>query len=458
MTDRERSVAKRPSRALTTKLRSVGMSAVEARAKAELYLKCDAALDALGIGSKRWSIWVPGRIEVLGKHTDYAGGRSLLCAVERGFCARVTPREDAVIRVTDVVRGMVREFPVRPDCAGSDDWTGYVAAVSRRLSRNFPPPVVTRGAEIALASDLPRASGMSSSSALLITVFLAVGKANELRATPDFRDTIVSREELAAYLGCVENGAPFRGLEGDTGVGTLGGSQDHTAILASDPGSLARYSWSPLRREGSVAVPEGYCFAIASSGVAAEKTAGAKDSYNRASLAVRHLVHTWNGLTYRNDATLADAVRSGPDAPDRLRHIARNESTSEFASEYLVARLEHFLLESEIIVPAAARALTEGSLGAVGALVDWSQWASERLLGNQIPETVFLASSAREIGSAAASAFGAGFGGSVWALIRREDSVRFLKAWEQRYRSAFPARAGGAQFFVTNAGPAAYQW
>ena len=283
---------------------------------------------------------------------------------------------------------------------------------------------------------------MSSSSALLIAVFLAVGKANDLRATPDFRDTIVSREELAAYLkSCVENGAPFRGLEGDdTGVGTLGGSQDHTAILASDPGKLASYSWSPLRRETSVELPEGYCFAIASSGVAAEKTAGAKDSYNRASLAVRHLVRMWNGLTYRDDATLADAARSMADAPERLRHIARTEITGDFSSDYLVARLEHFLLESETIVPAAARALTEGSLGALGALVDWSQWATERLLGNQVPETIFLARSARESGATAASAFGAGFGGSVWALVRREDLLDFLKSWEHQYQRAFPAR------------------
>ena len=432
------------------------MSAVEARAKAGLFRRCDAALDALGAPKKRWTIWVPGRIEVLGKHTDYAGGRSLLCAVERGFCARVTPRDDAVIRVTDVVRNMVREFPVRPDCTGADNWTGYVAAVARRVSRNFP--IVTKGVEIALGSDLPRASGMSSSSALLIAIFVALAKANELRSTPDFRDTIVSREELAAYLSCIENGADFRGLTGDTGVGTLGGSQDHTAILTSDPGKLTRYSWSPLRREGTVALPKGYCFAIASSGVAAEKTAGAKDSYNRASLAVRHIVRLWNGLTYRNDATLADAAHSAADAPDRLRQIARTESTAHFPAEYLVGRLEQFLLESEIIVPAATQALSEGALGALGAYVDWSQWATERLLGNQIPETVFLARSAREIGATAASAFGAGFGGSVWALVERDDASRLLKLWEQRYRRAFPAQATDAQFFATNAGPAAFQW
>jgi galactokinase len=440
----------------TKKLRTLGMSPVEARAKGGIFRQCDAALDALGARAKRWTIWVPGRIEVLGKHTDYAGGRSLLCAVERGFCARVTPRDDATIRVTDVVRGLVGEFPVRPDCRGSDDWTGYVAAVARRISRNFP--MVTKGAEIALGSDLPRASGMSSSSALLIAVFVALAKANDLRSTPDFRDTIVSREELAAYLSCIENGADFRGLAGDTGVGTLGGSQDHTAILASDPGKVARYSWSPLRREGTVPLPKGYCFAIASSGVVAEKTAGAKDSYNRASLAVRHLLRMWNGLTYRNDATLADAARSSADAPDRLRQIARTELTTSFATEYLAARLEQFLLESELIIPAAAHALSESSLGAFGAYVDWSQWGTERLLGNQIPATVFLARSAREIGAAAASAFGAGFGGSVWALVERGDASRFLKSWKQSYRRAFPAHAGGAQFFVTNAGPAAHQW
>ena len=56
---------------------------------------------ALGDGARmRW--FVPGRIEVLGKHTDYAGGRSLLCAVERGFCVTAVPRDDDVMRVVDV--------------------------------------------------------------------------------------------------------------------------------------------------------------------------------------------------------------------------------------------------------------------------------------------------------------------------------------------------------------------
>ena len=63
------------------KLIELGVSEAEATAKTPLYEAADAALDSLGADRHRWSLWVPGRIEVLGKHTDYAGGRSLVCAL-----------------------------------------------------------------------------------------------------------------------------------------------------------------------------------------------------------------------------------------------------------------------------------------------------------------------------------------------------------------------------------------
>ena len=44
------------------------------------------------------AFFVPGRLEVLGKHTDYAGGRSLLCTVERGICLVAAPRDDDRVR------------------------------------------------------------------------------------------------------------------------------------------------------------------------------------------------------------------------------------------------------------------------------------------------------------------------------------------------------------------------
>ena len=73
--------------------------------------------------------------------------------------------------------------------------------------------------------------------------------------------------------------------------------------------------------------------------------------------------------------------------------------------------------ESNEIVPRGGDFLANGDMKSFGASVDRSQLLAEKLLGNQTPETVELARSARAIGAAAASAFGAGFGGSVWALV-----------------------------------------
>ena len=58
-------------------------------------------------------LFVPGRIEILGKHTDYAGGRSLTCAVERGFTVAFAPRPDPSLHIVDASDGRTVEFPWR---------------------------------------------------------------------------------------------------------------------------------------------------------------------------------------------------------------------------------------------------------------------------------------------------------------------------------------------------------
>jgi galactokinase len=118
-----------------------------------------------------------------------------------------------------------------------------------------------------------------------------------------------------------------------------------------------------------------------------------------------------------------------------------------------LARFEHFLLESNTFVPAAADALVRNDLGKLGTTVDRSQQAAEELLGNQIQETIFLARSARELGAVAASAFGAGFGGSVWALVADAEASTFQERWGETYVSRFPVAAEKAEILVTRPGP-----
>jgi galactokinase len=436
----------------------VGMSPEQATAKSALLMHCDAALDELsGRKGRRHSVWVPGRIEVLGKHTDYAGGRSLLATVERGFCVRVATRTDARIRAVDVRSGERCETMLDPSVQGEmGGWYNYVATVARRLARNFPH--ARRGVDLAFSSDLPVAAGLSSSSALMIAVFVALAKSNDLRSSEEFRRAIFSREELASYLGTVENGESFRSLEGDAGVGTFGGSQDHTAIMCGEAGEIVQYSFSPVRREGAFPFPTGHAFVVAACGVLAEKTAGARDGYNRSSRMVRRLLACWNKAMGRSDATLADAVRSSAGAADQLRALTSESATDEFSASAMANRLEQFLLESFDLVPRAAHAFASGDLREIGMIAERSQRASEEWLGNQIPETIALARIARELGARGASAFGAGFGGSVWAIVPAEETTAFEEAWARRYAEEFPEPAQQSVFFASPAGPGAHQW
>jgi galactokinase len=163
------------------------------------------------------------------------------------------------------------------------------------------------------------------------------------------------------------------------------------------------------------------------------------------------ILQTWRIATSRTDFWLADALASAPDAPERLREILRALPAPH--SEPLLARLEQFTAESTEIVPEVVSCLARGDVEGIGLLVDRSQRGAEHWLGNQVPETIALARGARKLGAAAASAFGAGFGGAVWALVRTDGAGDFLERWGREYRSAFPDRAGQAQFFVTAPGP-----
>jgi galactokinase len=334
-------------------------------------------------------------------------------------------------------------------------WSNYPATVVRRFARNFPSARI--GADIVFASDLPPAAGMSSSSALMIAVFVALASVNDVPASETFQNSIDDRFALAGYLATIENGRTFRALAGDLGVGTFGGSEDHTAILCCRAGHISRYAFGPVRFEGSVALGSQWTFVVASSGVVAEKTGSARHAYNRASQLAGDALAAWNAATARQDPTLEAAVTSDPGARLQLMAILRSNTMGSWPAGVLLARAEQFCLESLDVIPAASAALERGDVDGFGELVAESQRGAERWLGNQVPETIMLASSARACGAVAASAFGAGFGGSVWALVSRAEAETFTARWRARYAAAFPDRANRAVFVTTRPGPPAFE-
>ena len=445
---------------LATQLFTTGLSREACQSKAALLVRAASALSVTGeahSGRPPLGFFVPGRIEVLGKHTDYAGGRTMVAAVERGFCVAALPRDDRQMIVIDAASGETIVFAADPDLEPqTGKWSNYPMTVVRRVARNFPGAV--RGADIAFVSDLPPGSGMGSSSALIAGVFLALAEVNHLAARDEYWHNIGSKTDLAGYLGTIENGQSFGTLEGDCGVGTFGGSEDHTAILCAEPNHVSQYAFCPVEFEKMIPMPPGYLFIVAASGVAAEKTgAAAREKYNTASRLASTLAELWRCETGRDDQHLGAALGSSPDAAERLKAIVKATTDGQSTAGTLLARLEHFMLESGEIIPAAGDALARGDLRVFGRLVDDSQRAAEQLLGSQTPETTFLAASARRLGAAAASAFGGGFGGSVWALVETPRADDFPSAWSDEYSENFPQHTERASFFATGAGPAAFR-
>ena len=434
-------------------LRQAGMSPSAAEEKDATFQRLQRAAKIRGFQEPLRAFYVPGRIEVLGKHTDYAGGRSLVCCVERGFCLMASRRDDATIRFIDLSTNSTADWKFAPTSPVPPiAWAIYPATVTRRVARNFPS--AQNGVDVLFSSDLPPAAGMSSSSALVIASFLAIAAANQLEDTEKFRENLATAENLATYLACVENGSSFRSLSGDAGVGTFGGSEDHTAILCCEVGKISQYSFCPSQRERSIELPDDLTFIIGTSGVAAEKTGKALQRYNQLSLGISSILEMWNAATGRHDQSLGAALQSSGNAADQIRELFLDPQLSSLVSGGLRNRFEQFLAETETIVPDAGDALSVGDWRKFGKLVDLSQNAAERLLENQIPETSFLAKSARELGAIAASAFGAGFGGSVWALLPKKNSCEFMEQWAAHYQTQFPQRTS-ATFFATAAGPPA---
>ncbi len=399
--------------------------------------------------------FVPGRVEVLGKHTDYAGGRSIVGALQRGLCLIAIPSAETAIRVTDLSRGTEGTVDLnRAQAPHAKDWTRYLETVAHRLVKNFPGAL--KGGELFLMSNLPPAAGMSSSSAMVVGLFLMLGAINNLKAHPAYRQHIVTPLQLAEYLGTIENGQSYKGLKGRFGVGTFGGSQDHTAILCSRSGAVQQFAYAPTRHERTIPWPNAFQWVVGVSGVHARKLGDAQQAYNWLSRSAQAIVQAWQGATGETDVHLAAVLANPRYSPSSLLEALKSHAPDGFDPNQLRARFKHFLVENEEIIPMAVDALMHGDWVRFGDTVDRSQEAAIHLLGNQIPQTILLAQSARSLGAIAATSFGSGFGGAVWAMVDRDRAEGFMEQWKNHYIDAFPGLTEGTSFFRTEPGPSAF--
>ena len=398
---------------------------------------------------------VPGRVEVLGKHTDYAGGSVLVGAVDRAITARarrVAGPPGSLTATTDGGDPVTLRAGVAPGLEPGH-WGRYLHTVLDRLTLNFGKGAA---AHLSISSDLPPASGMSSSSALVCATALALASLNGWDEDPRWIKAMPDRLALAGYLAAVEGGRAWRDLPGTSGVGTRGGSEDHTGMLCGTRDRLLLAEFDPMRVERTISFPSQWALVVGVSGVLAHKTGAALEDYNRGPSTVQTVLARWNETTGRADASLAGAVR----------HLVGDATGEQAAGDpalkdllrlcdpgYERQRIEQFLIESLVLVPEGARLIAEADPG-IGEVLERSQELADRGLCNQVPQTRLMVSLAREAGAIGASSFGAGWGGSVYALVRADEAEGFAAQWLRAYRDREQG-AEQAAVIVTRPGPGA---
>jgi galactokinase len=322
----------------------------------------------------------PGRVNLIGEHTDYNDGFCLPLAIPQGCTATVSPLAEPVIEVVSVQREGPVELPLdelRPGAlTGDDEWAGYAAGVAWALrERGHRIP----GLSITVDGDVPSGAGLSSSAALECSVAGALNDQLSLG---------LDRSELVAVARQAENdfvGAPTGGLD----------------QLASIFGQRDRVLLCDMRTLDVEAVPfdldaAGLTLLVIDTKAPHQLTDGLYGERREACAEAARLL----GVPALRDLGLEELS----DAMDRL------------PDETLRKRARHVITENDRTL-ACAGLLRTGQLRQIGPLLTASHASMRDDFEITVPEVDLAVEVLLAFGAFGARMTGGGFGGCVIALM-----------------------------------------
>lgn len=405
----------------------------------------------------------PGRVNLLGEHTDYNGLPVLPMAIDRSLMIAAAPRADRMVQLSNTAAGQFA--PRRYELSDSippyeeGDWGNYSKASAQGLMR-FCGGELHHGADLLVDGNIPSGAGLSSSSALVVANALALLAVNEAD---------VPYAQLAELLPAAERY-----------VGTLSGGMDQAISLLARAGHALRIDFSPLRVR-TVPLPAGYQIVVCHSLVQAEKSGAAKRGYNQrvieCRLACRVLDRALGQSLPRGLQALGDVVRlfpgrplldflsylaaQVPDRPLRLSEIAaivgtdperlRGECEIGPANGErftLLRRARHVLSEAER-VNQAEEALRAGDALTFGHLMDASHGSCRDDYEISCADVEELITIAKEANAVGARLTGAGFGGCTVNLVPDTYVTSFLTRVDRYFyapRLGHSGRVGDYRF------------
>ncbi len=403
----------------------------------------------------------PGRVNLIGEHTDYNGYPVMPMAINKEIWVCASRNDKPVIDLANLDDDFPpRQFPVdsadiRPYAQG--DWGNYTkAAVVGLLPLLGKQGKSPKGFSAVYAGNIPAAAGLSSSSALVVTAALTFLHANDMS---------LALEELAELLARAERY-----------VGTEGGGMDQAISLLGRDNHALKIDFFPLRGQ-PVPMPADHEIVVCNSLIRAPKTERAMNDYNRrpvecriaAALIAAQIKNQLNIDIRANRLADVDADNLAIDKQNYDRIVGQaltpavlsmqevaerlSLSTQEVTQNYLTlksgkvfqppddgfkvaARYRHVLSEAAR-VEQAARALHQGDVAGFATLMNASHQSCRNDYEISTTELDTLVEIARAHHALGARLTGAGFGGCTVNLVHKEKVASFIDGVTQDYYSDY---------------------
>ncbi|SEE99552.1 galactokinase [Streptomyces sp. Ag109_O5-10] len=344
-------------------------------------------------------VWAaPGRVNLIGEHTDYNDGFVMPFALPHVATAAVARRTDGVLRLHSAdVGGGVVEFSLDALEPGTDqEWTAYPAGVVWAL-REAGHPVT--GADVHLASTVPTGAGLSSSAALEVVIALALD---------DLFALGLQRWQLARLCQRAEN----------VYVGAPTGIMDQTASACCEQGHALFLDTRDLSQKQ---IP----FDLAAEGM-------------RLLVVDTQVKHAHSGGEYgkRRAGCEKGAALLGVDALRDIPYDELDSALDRLGDEEEVRRLVRHVVTEDHRVERVVALLEAGDTRAIGPVLTEGHASLRDDFQVSCPELDLVVEAANAAGALGARMTGGGFGGSAIVLAETADVDTIAKAVEEAFAAA----------------------
>lgn len=342
----------------------------------------------------------PGRVNIIGEHTDYNDGFVMPVAIDRDTVVAASPREDRILRIySENIKEEATIDLSGSTASGIGSWTSYIEGVARVLmSKGYE----IRGADLVIFSDVPEGAGLSSSAALELSVGTALAALNQLQIEP--KDLALASQQAEHEYAGTQCGIMDQYI-------SAAGQIDHALLI-----DCREMSYIPVSIKS-----ESSTWVVIDTKV---KHSLATSAYNErrreCEKAIEILKGSYPEITALRDVSMDMLEAHEGDLPEiiyrRARHVIRENARTLVAKD----------------------ALEAGDLKEVGQLM----YASHASLKNDYqvscPELDQLVESALNFDGCLGSRMtGGGFGGCTISLVQKEREDEFISLLSEHYEKQF---------------------